>query len=467
MSGFENMNAVRKATSTLFLGLALVLGTALATPALAVTVKEVKSPGGVTAYLSEDHTTPVVAITFAFAGGSALDPRDKMGMSGLASSLLDEGAGDLDSFAFQSALEDLAISVRFNADRDMIRGQITTTTPNTARALDLMRLALTQPRFDPEPVERIRRQILVSIAARAENPGRLARKALMETVFGNHPYALEDDGTAETIAAVTVDDLRAWVKSRFARDRLIVAAAGDITPEALGKAMDMLFSSLPATSGLNATLPRAAVSTKGQTIRITKDLPQSVVVIAQNGFLRSDPDWYTATVLDYIFGGGSFASRLMNEVREKRGLAYSVSTGLAPYDAAGLVTASVGTQADQADTSLAIIREEWRKLRDKGPTAEELADAKQYLTGAWPLRFTSTGSIAEILLAVQRDKLGLDYIDKRNSLIEGVTLEDAKRVAKRLYDPDALTVVIVGPAPAPAASTTPTKPAKPSAKPAG
>lgn len=417
----------------------------VAWPALALTVQEVKSPGGLTAYLAEDHTTPIIAITFGFRGGSALDPVAKLGLSGLVTSVLDEGAGDLDSFAFQTALEDRAITLRFTDEADMIRGNLITTTPNAAKALELMHLALTKPRFDKEPVERIRRQILVGIASQQQNPNRIARKTIMEAVYGQHPYARESDGTAETVGAITVDDLRAWVKSRFARDRLLISASGDITPADLGKAMDMLFGDLPKTTGLDVKLPTVTAPAKGQTIRVEKNLPQSVVLMAEQGLSRRDPDWYIATVTDYIFGGGSFASRLMNEVREKRGLAYGVSTYLAPYDFGALMFASVGTRADQAETSIGIIRDEWKKMGEQGPTQKEVDEAKQYLTGAWPLRFTSTGSISDILLAVQRDNLGLDYIDKRNSLIEAVTLEDAKRVSKRLYNPDALTVVIVGP----------------------
>ncbi|MBX7198648.1 MAG: insulinase family protein [Rhodospirillaceae bacterium] len=417
------------------------------TAAGAVTVKEVKSPGGLTAYLSEDHTVPIIAVSFLFNGGSALDPADKVGLSTLATSTIDEGAGPLDSFAFQSELQDKAISLRFDAAADDIRGRVVTTTPNAARAFELLHLALTQPRFDAEPVERIRRELLVGILSRDEDPSSVAQEKLWSTIFGNHPYARNEDGTENTMKAITVADLRAWVKSRFARDRVLIAVSGDITPADLGKAMDQIFGALPATTGLNATVPPAPVSTKGQVVRVTKNLPQTVIYIGQKGILRSDPDWYIATVVDYVFGGGGFQSRLMDEVREKRGLAYGVSTALVPYDAGAMMFAQVGTRADQAETSLKIIRDEWKKMHDAGPTEEELKTAKLYLTGAWPLRFTSTQSIAEMLLAVQKDKLGIDYLDKRNSLIEAVTLDDAKRLARRLYDPEGLTVVMVGPAP--------------------
>ncbi|MEQ9447429.1 MAG: insulinase family protein, partial [Rhodospirillaceae bacterium] len=212
-----------------------------------------------------------------------------------------------------------------------------------------------------------------------------------------------------------------------------------------GEAIDQIFGGLPETTGLDATLPDLEIATEAQTIHVSKNLPQTVVYIGQKGIQRDDPDWYAATVVDYVLGGGSFASRLMEEVREKRGLAYSVSTGLSPFEKGGIITGAVGTRAEQAGQSLSIMREEWAKMREGGPTADELADAKQYLTGAWPLRFTSTSSIADILLAVQQDNLGLDYLDKRNELIESVDLEEAKRVAARIYDPSALIVIVVGP----------------------
>ena len=425
----------------------LLLLVASAAPSFAVTVKEVKSPKGLTAYLSEDHTAPVIAITFGFRGGSSLDPDAKLGLSNLAASTLDEGAGDLDSFAFQSALEDRAITLRYAAGDDDISGSLVTTAPNAQKAFELLHLSLTKPRFDTEPVERIRRQIMVGIQSRTENPNFIARQQLYKTMFGTHPYGRDDEGTLATVKSITADDLRAWVKSRFARDRLIIAASGDITAADLGKAMDMIFGDLPATSGLKVALAPATVNPKAQIVRVTKNLPQSVIYIGQKGIMRADPDWYAALLVDYVFGSGSFSSRLMDEVREKRGLAYGVSTSLAPYDAGAAMLCSVATRADQAENSLNIIRAEWKKIRDEGPTETELQGAKDYMIGAWPLRFTSTKSIADTLFSVQRDHLGIDYIDKRNSMLQAVTLDQAKKVARTLYDPDNLNVVVVGPTP--------------------
>jgi zinc protease len=426
-------------------------------PAYAVSVVEVKSPSGITAYLSEDHTTPVVAVSISFAGGTATDPADKQGLSNLATSLLNEGAGDLDSFAFQTILEDKAITINASADRDNIRASLVTTTPTLTEAVRLFRLALNQPRFDDEAVERMRREILVGLAAKAEMPGTLAGNRLFADLFGDHPYARDDDGTMAGVKALTRADIQAWAKTRLARDRMLVGVSGDISPAQLKGILDIMFGELPATSAVPPVLPPATVATAPRVDRITRDLTQTTIYIGAPGIARADPDWYAATVADYIFGSGSFASRLMNEVREKRGLAYTVRSSLSPFKAAALMTVSAGTRADQSEQSLAVIRDEWVKMTNPGVTQDELDGAKQYLIGAWPLRFTSTGTIAELLVQIQRDNLGLDYLDRRNKFIEAVTLDDVKRVAARLYKPELLTVVIVGPEAAKAAAPAKTK----------
>jgi zinc protease len=421
--------------------------------AAAVSVTEVKSPGGITAYFAEDHTTPVVGISVSFIGGTAFDPVDKQGLSTLGTSLLNEGAGDMDSFAFQSAMEDRAITFQAGASRDEISVTFLTTTPNLDEAVRLARLAYTQPRFDPDAIERMRQEILVTLKSRAEVPSHLAGRRLAQDLFGDHPYARDEDGEPETVEKLTRADVQEWMKTRLTRDRLVVGVAGDITKERLGLVLDQMFGGLPATSPLPATLPQAKASTKPVADRIVRDLTQATITIGTPGIARNDPEWYAAVLADYIFGSGSFSSRLMNEVREKRGLAYTVRSQLAPLDYGPIMVVSAGTRADQAEQSLAVIREEWAKMVDPGPTEDELQGAKKYLTGAWPLRFTSTGRIADILVAIQRDNLGLDYVDRRNSLIESVTLNDVRRVAKRLYKPDNLTVVIVGPAKRTAAKT--------------
>ena len=423
-------------------GLALALF-AVTAPVYAIDVAEVKSKEGITAYLAEDHTNPIIAFSFQFRGGATLDPVDKLGLSNMVSGLLDEGAGDMESFAFQSQLEDLAIRLSFDANMESFSGSLTTVTANADEAFRLLALALSSPRFDEEPVERIRRQIMVGLAREAESPQRIASKTLFETLFPDHPYGRPVRGTPETIQAITQTDLKAFIGERFATDRLIIGAAGDITPRQMRARLDQVFGGLPDSVATDWRVPKTMPVYAGMVI-VDKAIPQSTVYLAQPGLGRTNPDWYAALIADYILGGGSFASRLMDEVREKRGLAYGVSTNLVPYEAAPLVMASVGTRNESVAESIAVIRAEWEKFQASGPTADELEGAKMYLTGAWPLRFTSTGRIASILVAVQRDNLGLDYLDRRNDYIEAVTLEDIRRVAAELYKPNELTTVVVG-----------------------
>lgn len=421
----------------------LFLAAAFVNPAVAIDVEEVKTRDGITAYLAQDDSNPIIAFSFEFRGGSSIDPDDKLGLSSMVAGLLDEGSGDLDSFAFQSKLQDLAIKLSFSAGTDSFSGSLTTIKANADEAFALMAQALSAPRFDDEPVERIRRQILVSLARSAESPGRIVRDKMFAEIFPDHPYGRPSDGTPETIQAITKDDLADYTAERFAKDRLFVGVAGDISPRQLRKRLNQVFGHLPDTVATEWRVPDTTVAHVG-TVVVDKAVPQSTVYMAQPGLSRKDPDWYTALVADYILGGGSFASRLMDEVREKRGLAYGVNTSLVPYESAPFMIASVGTRNESVAESIAVIKDEWRKFQAEGPTADELEGAKMYMTGSWPLRFTSSGRIASTLVAVQRDDLGLDYLDRRNDYIESITLDDVRRVAASLYKPDELSVIVVG-----------------------
>lgn len=426
---------------TVSLGL-LFTPLALAGSAGAVDIQQVVSPKGIEAWLVEEHTVPVIAVSFAFEGGSAQDPEGKAGVAHLLSGLLDEGAGPLDSRDFQTALDDYSIGLSFDASRDTFSGSLQTLSQYRDEAVRLTRLALTEPRFDAEPVERIRSQIITRIRADERDPGEIASRTMMEAVFGGHPYANPKEGTAESLAAIDVDDLRAYKDNILARDNLKVAVVGDIDAEALGPMLDQIFGDLPVKAnriGIPDVAPRVA-----KAIDVPMAVPQAIIRVAGNGLTRDDPDFITASVASYILGGGGFSSRLYKEIREKRGLAYSVWLGLIPLDHAGLWFASTSTRADQADTVVALIEEEVRRFAEEGPTEQELAAAKAYLIGSYPLRFDTSGAIADQLLAIQLDELGIDYVDKRNDLIAAVTIDDIRRVSKRLFGDDGRVVVRVG-----------------------
>jgi zinc protease len=423
--------------------LAVAALVALALPARAVTIEEVKSEKGITAWLVEDHSIPVVSMSAAFRGGTALDPAEKRGLANMAVDLLDEGAGDLNSTAYQSQVEDLAAQIHFSAAPDTIAVRLRALKSNLAPSFDLLRLALTQPRFDPEPVARVRASVLNAIAREQHSPNALASRRWWKAAFPDHPYGLSSRGTAESVNSITPDDMRSFVRNRFARDVLIVGVVGDITPAELKPLLDSAFGPLPDHAA-PGTVPDATAATKSEVEVANMPVPQSVLVFGEPGLKRNDPDWYAALLDLNILGSGGLASRVTLEVREKRGLAYSVSASLDPLDHAGVVLGQAGSQNANAAQAIDVIRATWKRMHDEGPTAKELADAKTYVTGSFPLSLDSTGRIAGILVSIQFDHLGIDYLGKRDQLINSVTLADAKRVAKRLLSPDNLLFTVVG-----------------------
>ncbi len=425
------------------LGAALLFVLLAGSQADAVEVQHVKSPGGIEAWLVESHANPLVAMRFAFRGGAAQDPDGKDGLAYFVSGMMDEGAGELGSTAFQELQQSLAMRMEFDASRDVMLGRMRTLTENRDEAFDLLGLALTKPRFDQDAVERVRSQILTGLKIDENDPENVAALAWDRLAFKDHPYGRPIKGTMESVSAIDRDDLKDYVRRLFARDKLLISVVGDIDAETLGRLLDKVFGDLPAHSAL---VPIAdARPPLGPTRQVIEmDVPQSVARFGHRGFGRKDKDFIASYILNYIIGGGGFSSRLMEEVREKRGLAYSVYSNLHPYEHGPVFVGNVATRNEAVGQSLAVIASELKRLAEQGPSAEEVANAKSYLTGAYALRFESSTSIANQLLWIQIEDLGADYIETRNALIEAVTLEDIKRVAKRLIEADRLITTIVG-----------------------
>jgi zinc protease len=426
------------------LGILLMVGAVAVTPAAhgASQVERVVSPGGIQAYLISEPSIPFLSLALHFKGAAVLDPAGKEGLAYMVSGLLDEGAGELDSQAFRTELEDRAIRLSFDAGRDSFTGQLKTVTEHRERAFELLRLALVEPRFDPEPVERIRNQVQAELRRRSEEPDYVASLTWFETALPGHPYGRPMHGTVDSVAAITADDLRQFARERLAKDNLIIGVAGDVTAEELGPLLDVAFGDLPDVSA-PVEVPDAELA-QGSTVIVRKDVPQSQVMFGQKGLPRDDPDFYAAYVANHLLGGGGFASRLTEEVREKRGLAYSVYSYLYPMDHAPLWVGAVGTANAAVAESIRLVRQEVARMAAGDVQADELADAKTYLTGSFPLRLTSNDQIANMLVSMQVDDLGIDYLERRNDYIEAVTLDDLRRVAARLYHPEDLLVIVVG-----------------------
>lgn len=416
---------------------------AIATPpAQATSIQEITSPSGITAWLVEDYTIPIVTMNVAFRGGAAQDPEGKAGVANLLSGLLDEGAGDLDSRAFQARLEDLSVSLHFDSSQDVFYGSLRTLAANMDEAFDLFRLAVTAPRFDEEPVERIRGQVIANLRQEETNPNNIASRVWAATLFGDHPYGWPTDGTPQSVATITTDDLRDFHAHTMARDNLHVVIVGAIDAQTATAALQTMFSGLPEHADLKPVDEITPAVAAAQHAALT--IPQTTIRLGGPGLERSDPDFVAAYVANQILGGGTFSSRLYHAIREERGLAYSVGTGLIPFEHAGAFIAATSVDAANTQTAVNIMRDEIARFAKEGPTEEELAAAKDYLIGNFALRFDSSQKIARGLLQFQLDDLGIDYIERRNDLIRAVTLEDVKRVAQRLWS-EPLSVVTVGP----------------------
>lgn len=406
-------------------------------------VQKPVSKGGIEAWLVEDYTVPLIAIEFAFKGGASQDPAGKAGAATLLAGLLDEGAGPYDAEGFHRALDEDAIEMSFSADRDMLTGRVQTLSRNTARAFTLLRLAVADARLDQEPFERVVGQISAGLKRDANDPDFVAGRKFRALAYPDHPYGLPVRGTLSSLSRLAPADLRDMRASMFARDKLKISAVGAIDAATLCGHLDDVFGQLPENARL---APVAATSFCGSGSRhvMPIDLPQSTIHFGRQGLARKDPDFTAALVVNHILGGGVFSARLFREVREKRGLAYSVYSQLVTQEHAALFAGSTSTKNERAAESLAVIEKEIINLSEYGPAEEELEKAKQYLIGSYALRFDTSTKIASQLNSLQLEEFGVEYLDERNRLIASVTIEDARRAAKRLLGDGRLLVVVAG-----------------------
>jgi zinc protease len=410
----------------------------------AESVQKVVSPAaGIEAWLVEDYAVPLVAFDFAFRGGSAQESAAKSGASSMLGALLDEGAGDLDAQAFHRALDDKAVEISFSADRDTFHGRMKTLTRHLDAAVGLLRLAVNQPRLDADAIERVRAQMIAGLKRELKDPDTLAGKAWREAAFGDHPYAQSGRGTLESVPAIARDDLAALRAAMMARDTLKIAVVGAIDAGKLATVLDTVFAGLPSKGSLK-DIRDVSVGNLGARKLVDLDVPQSTIRFGLPGIARHDPDFWIAVVVNHILGGGVFSARLFREVREKRGLAYSVHSQLATFDHTTMFSGGTSTKNERAAESLSVIEEEIAKLCADGPTEEELDKGKKYLIGSYALRFDTSTKIAGNLVGLQNEGYPVEFLDERNEYIRSVTLDQTRRVARRLFEGKKLLVATAG-----------------------
>ncbi len=420
-----------------------LIDSAAAPTSRAARVQKVRSPGGIEAWLVEDYAIPLLAVNFGWKGGAAQDPMGKPGLATLLAGVLDEGAGDLDSGAFHQALDDKAIELSFSADRDALQGRMKTLSRHSERAFELLALAVTQARLDPEAIERVRGQLAASLRNEVNDPDHAAARLFRRHSYPEHPYGQPVKGDLDILPTLTRDDLVTMRTRLLARDNLKVAVVGAIDAGTLGRELDRVFATLPAAADLAAvgTVTFDGVGTRH--VR-TIDLPQSTIRFGRQGIMRGDPDFNVATVVNHCLGGGAFTARLYKEVREKRGLCYSVYSQNSELDHAAMFVGATSTKNARVTEAVDTIRDEIRKLSTDGIPAEELDKAKKYLIGSYALRFDTSRKIAGQLVSLQLDGYDVDRLDTRNDSIAAVTVEDAARTAKRLLGDGDLLITIAG-----------------------
>jgi len=422
--------------------IALAFALTLPLPAVAATkIQHLISPGGIEAWFVQDSTVPLIAMEYAFGGGATQDPPDKPGVGNMVASTIDEGSGDLDSKAFHERLDRRAIELSFSITRDYFRGSLRMLKDNKDEAFDLLHMALTSSHLASSDVERIRSQIMSGLRRDTTNPNALASRKFLELEFANHAYSRPASGTLESVPTITVADMRDYISRVIAKDTLKIAVVGDVDPATLGQLLDKTFGSLPAKAKLTPT-PDVVATAPPQRAFVPLDVPQTTITFGAPGVMRHDPKFMAAYIDNHILGGGGLSSRLYHEVREKRGLAYSMFEALLWMDHSSLVVGNTGTRADRAGESIDAIDKEVRKFAQEGPTQQELDEAKSYLKGSQMLQLDTSSKLATAMLQYQLDKLPIDYLERRSGIIDAVTLDDARQMAKRLWGQGLVTVVV-------------------------
>lgn len=421
---------------------ALLACLALATPAWAeVKIQEVTSPGGITAWLVEEPSIPFTALEIRFRGGGSLEDPAQRGATNLMMALLEEGAGDMDARAFAEAREALAARFSFSSFADSVSISAEFLTENRDASVELLRQAINAPRFDADAIERVKGQVISGIQSDLKDPDDISTRTFYLNAFGDHPYGSSSDGTVATVSALTAEDLEAARQAAMVKDRIYVGAVGDITAEELGPMLDTLLGALPQSG---PPLPdRIDFEKPGGVTVVDFEGPQSTTLFGHVGIERDDPRYFAAFILMEILGGG-MESRLSMEVRENRGLTYSIASFLVPRDLSEMILGRVRSSNDTIAEAIDVIRAEWESVATDGVTQEELTRMQTFLTGAYPLRFDGNATIANILAGMQQAGLGIAYIETRNANIEAVTLEEINQVAAEILHPDDLHFVVVG-----------------------
>jgi len=406
-------------------------------------IVEVVSNNGIKAWLVEDYNLPLISMKFSFKGGVETDAFKKQGTASLAVSLLSHGAGSYNEKSFQDKLAKNSIDMSFYASRDYVGGEIKTLKRTKSTAFELLRLALTKPRFDKDVFDRIKKQQITSVRFQLSSPSWQGRYALYKKIYGNHPYSYRSLGSFKTIDFIGQNDVKDFVKNHFAKDNLEIAVVGAISSKELKIQLDRIFGDLPNKHSFNDV----AVFKWDQSpasILVKRKSAQTNILFAKEMIKRSNKDWYAAKIANYILGGGGFESRLMQEVRAHKGLTYGISTSIVSMDKASIFVGGFSTDNKKVEKALPIFHNVCKDFYEKGITDQEIKSAKDYLIGSVALSLTSTDSIADVLLYMQNQKLGINYLDNIEKYFKSVKRKDVMKIIKKWFNLDNVYFSYVG-----------------------
>jgi len=406
------------------------------------TIQQFVTPGGVSVWLVEEPSIPILSLRMTWQAGATNDPVGLEGLTGAMVYHMNEGAGEYDAQGFFKRMEELNMSFSCGSGNESTFCSASMLTDNAGESFDMIGLALSEPRFDDGPFERFQREQQVGLQMRQTNPQYLAGRAQIEALYPDHPYARET--SAESLSALSQDAMAAQKDLLMVRDGMLVTAVGAISPEELAPLIDKAVADLPQSSETLET--DTVVLSAASEVPLAVDLPQpqSLVTFTAPAMARENPDFYTAVVLNYTFGGGGFESRLMKDLRVEQGLTYGVYTSVSAGDKLQIWSGSGQTKNESAGAFIAAVKSNMTKMVDEGMTEQELADAKSYLTGSYPLGFDSNAKIAGNMMGIRLDGLPVDFFDNRNAMVEAVTLEDVNRVAREYLSPENFTFIVVG-----------------------
>jgi zinc protease len=402
------------------------------------------APNGMTVLVLEQHFLPIVEIHALIKAGAAQDPPEKAGVANLVASLLDEGTTTRSSRQLAEQIDFVGGSLGAQAGEDYTTASARTLKKDIDLGFTLLADILQRPTFPKQEFERVRSQVLGEISSDNDDPGHVAMKAFNQLVFQNHPYRWPVNGTEETLGKVTLADVQNFYAKEYLPNQVILTIVGDVTVDQATTLVQTYFGSWKKGVVQPRTVKKPAAIDKKIVQLIEKDLTQSTIVIGHSGISRTNPDYYAVTVMNHVLGAGGFSSRLMDTIRDKQGLAYGITSHYDARAIPGSFWINLQTRTETTNQAISGVLIEMKAIREAPVSDQELADAKAFLMGSFPLRLDSTSKLAQVLAQVEFFGLGFDYFSQYPKWIERVTKEDVQRVAKQYLDPQHYALVVVG-----------------------